>query len=213
MPKTDLILWDWNGTLLDDLQVSIACLNRNLQQFGYPQQYDTEGYREIFGFPIQEYYARAGFDFAKDPWPVLAEAYMQLYLPAAVHCGVTANAVTILAALKGAGYKQVILSASQRGTLIEQVSARHLEGYFDELLGLGDIYAASKVQLGSDWMAQQGIDPARAVMVGDTLHDAEVAAAMGTRCVLLASGHNSRARLETSGLPVIDSLLELPRYL
>ena len=55
----ELILWDWNGTLLDDVDLCVDALNRLLAGFGYPQRYDHERYRAIFGFPIEEYYVRA----------------------------------------------------------------------------------------------------------------------------------------------------------
>lgn len=61
--RPELILWDWNGTLLDDVQLCVDALNRLLARYGYPQRYDRDQYRAIFGFPVQEYYARAGFDF------------------------------------------------------------------------------------------------------------------------------------------------------
>ena len=50
-----LVLWDWNGTLLNDVALGLASLNRNLARFGYPQQYTLAEYREIFTFPIQDY--------------------------------------------------------------------------------------------------------------------------------------------------------------
>lgn len=68
MAQTQLVLWDWNGTLLNDLQLSIQALNRLLAENGYPQQFDTRAYRKIFGFPIQDYYRRAGFDFSRHPY-------------------------------------------------------------------------------------------------------------------------------------------------
>lgn len=112
----------------------------------------------------------------------------------------------------GAG-SRLWLSASRRDYLIEQVRARGLEDYFTELLGLQDIYGASKVQVGKDWLRNSGVDPAACVMVGDTTHDAEVAAAMGTKCVLCTSGHQSRARLEAVCAHVIDDISQLPGVL
>ena len=53
--RPDLILWDWNGTLLDDVALCNDALNRLLARYGYPQHYDREGYRAVFGFPVQEY--------------------------------------------------------------------------------------------------------------------------------------------------------------
>ena len=97
--------------------------------------------------------------------------------------------------------------------LIEQVAARGLQGFFTELLGLADIYGVSKVQLGTDYLRRTGIDPAHCVMIGDTQHDAEVAAAIGAKCVLYTGGHQSRALLEAACPHVIDDLALLPDLL
>lgn len=86
MAQTQLVLWDWNGTLLNDLQLSIQALNRLLAENGYPQQFDTRAYRKIFGFPIQDYYRRAGFDFSRHPYDRLAQRYMEMYIPASEGC-------------------------------------------------------------------------------------------------------------------------------
>ena len=110
-------------------------------------------------------------------------------------------------------FRAGVLSASRRDYLIEQVAARGLQGYFTELLGLADIYGVSKVQVGKQWLAQSGIAPAACVMVGDTQHDAEVAKALGTKCVLYTGGHQSRARLEAVCPNVIDDLAQLPQLL
>ena len=213
MAQIQTVLWDWNGTLLDDRDVSLACLNGLLEEFGYPQRYDLATYQEIFGFPIEEYYLRAGFDFTRHPYPMLAQRYMQRYIPGAGGCGPTAGAAETLAALRRQGLRQVILSVSRRDTLIEQVTARGLAGYFDELLGMADIYGKSKVQIGRDWMERAGADPAAAVMLGAPLHAAEGAAALGVRCILFTGGHQSRARLQTALCPLADRLAQIPALL
>lgn len=205
-----VILWDWNGTLLDDLGVSVRLLNTLLAENGYRQQYRVTEYQEIFGFPIEEYYKKAGFDFERHPYPVLARRYVQLYDAAARDCTLTLGARNLLGALQRAGLRQVVLSASPAELLRKQVEERDARGFFDELLGLSDIYAKSKVQLGLDWLRAQNIDPKTALMVGDTVHDAEVAAAMGVRCVLYAGGHQSPQRLRATGCPVVGSMRELP---
>lgn len=213
MQTCDLVFWDWNGTLLDDLDYTLGCLNWLLARFGYPQRYGREAYRELFGFPIEDYYIRAGFDFARHPYPLLAQQFMEHYNAGVCACGVTPHAVQTLRALRAAGKRQVILSASRRDYLIEQVAQRGLKGYFDELLGLSDIYGVSKVQLGLDWLRAARMDPARCVLVGDTDHDAAVAAAMGVRCILVTTGHQSRARLEAACQTVADGLDEAAKLL
>ncbi len=79
MQANGMIFWDWNGTLMDDVDFTHSCLNWMLETHGYPQRYDLAAYREIFGFPIEEYYIRAGFDFARHPYPELAECFMEHY--------------------------------------------------------------------------------------------------------------------------------------
>ena len=206
--RPELILWDWNGTLLDDVELCVDALNRLLADFGYPQRYDRDQYRAIFGFPIEEYYVRAGFDFSRHSFAMLAEEYMDDYIPASAACPLAEGAIEALDAFRAAGLRQVILSASPVPTLTRQAGERHVTGYFDRLLGLGDIYAKSKVELGLRFMQEEGIDPARAVMIGDSVHDFEVAQAMGTACVLQCSGHQNRQTLAATGAPVVEGLRE-----
>ena len=137
MQPNGIIFWDWNGTLLDDVDFTHGCLNWMLETHGYPQRYDLAEYREIFGFPIEEYYLRAGFDFARHPYPELAARFMEHYNAGVErHCPAMANAAATLAELQRRGWQQAVLSASRRDYLIEQVSARGLQGFFTELLGL-----------------------------------------------------------------------------
>ena len=206
--RPELILWDWNGTLLDDVELCVDALNRLLEKHAYPQRYDRDQYRAIFGFPIEEYYVRAGFDFSRHSFAMLAEEYMDVYFPASAGCLLSEGAIESLDAFRAAGLRQVILSASPVPTLTRQAGERHVTGYFDRLLGLGDIYAKSKVELGQRFMQEEGIDPARAVMIGDSVHDFEVAQAMGTACVLQCSGHQNWQTLAATGAPVVEGLRE-----
>ena len=128
-------------------------------------------------------------------------------------CAPFAQAADTLSALAQQGWSQVVLSASRQDYLIEQVSQRGLAGYFTELLGLQDIYGASKVQRGLTWLQSLDIPPERCVMVGDTIHDAEVAKALGAQCVLYTGGHQSRGRLAAVCPHVIDRLDTLPALL
>ena len=211
--KPRCLIWDWNGTLLDDLQLCLSLLNELLEQNGSPNRYDLAAYREIFGFPVVDYYRRAGLDFEKRSFESLAADYVARYNPASFACSLCPGAADTLAALKSAGVRQVILSASEQGLLEAQVEHLGLAGYFDRLLGQTDCYGHGKLAVGTEWMARQNFDPAEAVMVGDTLHDAEVAAGLGAKCVLCAAGHQSRERLLTAGVPVIGTLAELPALL
>lgn len=204
--RPTLVLWDWNGTLLDDVALCVDALNRLLKRHNYPQQYDTTRYRAIFGFPIEDYYRRAGFDFNAHPFPLLAQRYMDDYIPASVACPLAAGAIPALNAFRAAGARQVVLSASPTTTLERQVSERGIRPYFDALLGLGDIYAKSKLDLGLAYLQKTGFDPKSAVMIGDSTHDFEVASALGVRCVLQAGGHQPEETLRATGAATATDL-------
>lgn len=206
--RPELILWDWNGTLLDDVQLCMDALNRLLARYGYPQRYDRDQYRAIFGFPVQEYYARAGFDFSRHSFDELAASFMEDYIPASARCPLMEGARDALDAFANAGLRQVILSASPVPTLEQQAAQRDVTRYFDQLLGLGDIYAKSKVDLGLRYLQETGFDPARAVMIGDSTHDFEVARALGVGCVLQSGGHQPPEVLLGTGAPVVPGLRE-----
>ena len=203
------LVWDWNGTLLDDLNLCVRLLNELLAANGVERRYGLEEYREIFGFPVQEYYRRAGLDFGRRSFEALAADYMARYLPESEHCGLCPGAANVLAVLRSAGVRQVILSASETGVLRAQTGRLGVAEYFDELLGQADHLARGKLEVGRAWMARQDFAPGEALLVGDTLHDAEVAAGLGASCVLCAAGHQNRRRLERAGVPVIDSLTGL----
>lgn len=213
--KPSLVLWDWNGTLLDDVALCVDALNRLLRIYHYPQQYSLAQYREIFGFPIEDYYIRAGFDFSKNSYKELADDYMQDYLARAGACPLAESAVPALSLLKGAGVQQVILSASNLPVLEQQVTERGVRPYFDRLLGLDNIYARSKVEVGMAYLTelkQRGAVPAQAIMIGDSVHDFEVAQALGVRCVLQTAGHQSAQQLRATGAPVVPDVLAAAQY-
>ena len=200
------ILWDWNGTLLDDVRVSFDCLNDMLRRYHRPEMAAVDDYRAIFGFPVKEYYARAGI--GPDLFDEAAPQWMADYMAHEAACGLQPGAREALAAFHAAGCRQVILSASKRENLLGQMARFDILPYFDAVLGLSHIYATSKVKIGRDWMAQSGVSPRDCVMIGDTLHDADVAAALGCRCILVCGGHQLPATLQTAGCPVAGSLAE-----
>ena len=209
MPVFDTVLWDWNGTLLDDAALCCELLNTMLARHGYAPVGSMEAYRQVFCFPIETYYRRAGFDFSRHPFAALADEYMRLYTPRSLGCPLQPDACAVLDALRAQGMRQVMLSASKRENLQQQVEHFGLRSRFDTLLGLSDIYAKSKTEVGLRWLRESGADPARIMMVGDSEHDFEVARALGVRGVLFSGGHQPREVLAATGAPVIDALAQL----
>jgi len=198
--KYQHILWDFNGTLLDDVAIGIEAVNAMLSKRSLPVIPDRESYREVFGFPISEYYQRLGFDFAKEPYEVLAPEWVQNYKALSPRAAVRGEAVSLLLHWREQGMAQTLLSATEQGMLEEQLRSLSLYDLFDEICGLDTIHAHSKVALAEAWREKHA--QAHVLVVGDTVHDAQVAEAIGADCILVEGGHQSRRILESTGYPV-----------
>ncbi|MDH7606093.1 MAG: HAD hydrolase-like protein, partial [Melioribacter sp.] len=111
--------------------------------------------------------------------------------------------------INGIGIEQSILSAYSLHTLEEMINYFNLRKYFKYIVGLDNIYAASKLHLGIDLMKKLGNGKGETLLIGDTLHDYEVASEIGADCILVANGHQSKNILLVSGTKVIDNILEL----
>lgn len=198
------ILWDWNGTLLDDLAYGMSVRNRTFPAFGLPAIESVEAYHAQFCFPIRTYYARAGV--TDDIFVAVAHAWMAEYVRGFPNVPLHHDALDTLRRFADAGLTQVMLSATKRDMLIEQIAQFGIQRHFHEVLGLGDIYAGSKEEIGRQYLQRCSIAADETLMIGDTLHDADVARAIGADCVLVARGHQSRETLLTAGVPVVDTL-------
>ena len=194
MKRYTHLIWDFNGTILDDVEVGIRSANRLLAAHGLPLIASTAHYRSIFGFPIVNYYRRLGFDFSQTPYAELAVEWVAYYLEESRAAALYPDVTESLARVRAAGISQTVLSATEREMLTRQIESLGIRQSFDEILGLENIQAYSKEQLGVMW--RRAHPDASVLLVGDTDHDAEVAAAMGVDCALICRGHQSRATLE-----------------
>ncbi len=206
------LVWDFNGTVLDDVRHGIDCVNPMLAARGLPVIPDVETYRALFGFPIDDYYRRLGFDFEKEDYDtVLAPEWVARYLAGEADCPLMPGVRETVAAVHERGISQLMLSATLHEQLLNQLTRRGLEGAFEEILALDNIHARSKKHVAVAWC--EAHPEAKLLFVGDTEHDADVARAVGADCVLFAGGHQSRRTLEACGFPVIERLEEILDYL
>ncbi len=199
------VIWDWNGTLLDDAWLCIEVMNALLAPRGLPPL-DPARYQSLFGFPVRDYYLRLGFDFARDPFEKVGTDFIDGYAARQHECKLQPHATRVLEALSALGIGCSVLSASQESRLVAQAEHLSVRSRFQRLLGLGDHFAGGKLELGRRHVRELGLAPQAILLVGDTDHDFEVAREVGVGCVLVPSGHQSRERLEALGAPVLDGL-------
>ncbi|HSW39987.1 MAG TPA: HAD hydrolase-like protein [Acidobacteriota bacterium] len=206
MKKT--IIWDWNGTLLDDMNACVEAINILLRKRRM-RVIDLERYRNEFVFPVIDYYKAMGFDLERERFDTLAEEYTRTYQAAAECACLQEGAAEMLRLLKAEGCRQIVLSAMESTALKKQVDSQGIRHYFDEIIGSDTIYAHGKIQIAKNYFQKKG-DPAERVIIGDTYHDYEVAGAIDCPCVLVNNGHQNLARFVFDDRTrIAGSLLEL----
>ncbi|MFB6318917.1 HAD family hydrolase [Saccharicrinis sp. FJH54] len=206
--KTKGIIWDWNGTLLNDVEYSVDCINKLLKKRGMRQLSQAQ-YKQVFTFPVRDYYESIGFDFNKENWETVAMEFMKTYWMNMNSLKLYADAIDVLQNMKRNGLRQFIVSAMEHEKLNQMVQGYSLGSYFDAVLGISDHFGNGKAHLGSTVLDRSGLKPDEVVWVGDSFHDYEVAGSIGIQTIFVSSGHQSRDVLNASGCKVFDSLSDI----
>jgi len=208
LTKYQHIIWDWNGTLFDDAWLCVEIINKLLHKRNLPPITHKQ-YQEEFDFPVIDFYCGMGFDFSIESYEVVASEYIVEYDKRRLECKLRHDTMSILKSCADAGLTQSMLSAYQQTRLEEVVDYFQVRRFFTKLVGLNDYYAGGKIENGRQLIEELDFDAGKVLLVGDTVHDFEVAKAIGIDCMLSHSGHNSQERLKLCGVRVINSLTEV----
>lgn len=208
MNQIKSIIWDWNGTLLNDVLISINSVNQ-LLAYRNLAFLTRDRYLDVFTFPVREYYEKIGFNFGNEAFEATAHQFIEIYNKAVQGCSLQNDAIPVLDFIKNCGLKQYILSAMEQSLLEETLIHNNISSFFEGIYGLDNKYATSKIDTGINLIEKNNLHPDHALLIGDTTHDYDVANAIGCQCILVANGHQSRYRLESTGNIVVDNLWEL----
>ena len=188
------IIWDWNGTLLDDVDLMVEVIGELLDEHSLPR-ISRQHYCELFGFPIRNYYQTLGFDFSKVSFEKLSEKFIAGYRKGLPTTKLHEGMQELLGSLQQLKISQVVLSAAEEVYLDQQLKHFGIRHYFDHVYGLNDHHAASKLERGKELMVEANLPAQSTILIGDTDHDLEVGKALGVEVLLLADGHQSFSKL------------------
>ncbi|WP_420176173.1 HAD family hydrolase [Luteococcus sp. OSA5] len=205
-PTVAAVIWDWNGTLLDDLGLCLASINVALREAGLPEVSGPQAYREAFGWPIREYYRRLGF-VGDDEFRRGASRYVELFDAGVAHVGLHDGAREALTAIEGLGLRQVLISATRQERLGPQVDGHGLTSCFEAVLDTDEALDPSKQGIVARWLEASELPASQVLMVGDTNHDEEIAAELGCPFVRFTSGNQAPSAASTA--PRIGHLSQL----
>lgn len=213
--KYQTIIWDWNGTLLNDVDLCIEIANELLKGHN-GKVLDQNSYKAVFGFPITAYYQRIGIDFEAESFEELTVKFIKAYEAKVKSLDLHQNARNVLSTLQENNLDQCILTAAHKDSVLDLLEYYQLQNYFKAVEGLDNYRAESKVDRGIQLLKNNDINPDNALLVGDTMHDYEVAQAIGIDCVLISNGHQSKERLiekTQSSEKVLEEISQLIPFL
>lgn len=199
------VFWDFNGTIANDLALGINSVNRMLRKRGLPLLDSIEAYHRVFCFPVKEYYRRLGFDFEKEPYEVLAVEWVNNYVSGEHTLTLNPGFLDVSDRLIQLGIRQIILSSSETAMLNRHLTILGIEKRFDRILGMDNIYAGGKIEMARRCVGETD----HSLFIGDTVHDADTAEAIGADCILYTGGHGSREELISRKVPLVDHLRDI----
>jgi len=184
-----------------------------LKKRGAKEILDITEYHNAFCFPIINFYKNIGFDFRLEKFEDVANEFIGLYHSeeSIDYWKLHLNAINVLNYFQKINKIQVILSASQITNLLSQVEIFDVKQYFAEILGLENIYAKSKIDIGLKYILQNRVD--NGILIGDTEHDYEVSKELNMDCLLIANGHQDVDKLLHCNVPVLNDISELKEFI
>jgi len=200
------LVWDWNGTLLDDLDLVVTATNASLASAGGPSVTADE-HRRDFRRPVWAYYAHVlGRPLADDEFLGLDRVFHDAYRMGLLDCRLAADALDAVRAWTGT---QSLLSMWFHDELVPSVGRHGLAAHLVRIDGLRDLVGGgSKGPHLRTHLDALGLTGEDCVLIGDSVDDAEAASLVGARAVLYAGGFTDEKRLRATGLPVAATLLE-----
>jgi len=171
-----------------------------------------EKYREIFVFPVKDYYLKLGFDLEKEPFEKSGMEFIREYENRRYDAQLYPQVIPLLKELRARGITHSILSAQHQVLLDDLTQYYNIRNYFIKIIGLDNHYAHSKVENGIEWVRQLNVSPKEILIIGDTDHDFEVAGIIGVDCLLLSHGHHCSKRLKKTGAKVVQNLMDISSF-
>lgn len=208
------IIWDWNGTLFNDVELCASIMNLLLAQESLPN-ISIQRYKEIFTFPVIEYYKIAGHTFENNSFEILGKQFMIEYELRKGDCKLFPGVIELLSTLQEKNIQQHLLSAYEQQSLNTIIRLYSIDNYFQNVVGLDNIYAGGKSHLALDLAKRikSNGTAGNILLIGDTIHDYEVAREINSDCILMSHGHQDEDRLLKPGIPVAKNFNELSKLI
>ena len=206
--KYQHIVWDWNGTLVNDTELCVAIVNQILNDYGI-MPVDRAFYLDNFSFPVCEYYKSLGLPSCGPEYQKISQRFIEEYRKNHHVCKLQQSSIKMLGYIQGCGISQSVLSAGNIADVLDFVKFHNLSDFFTIISGVYHTNATGKSDVAHKHLNQIKASTSDILLIGDTLHDFEIATDLKVDCILYSKGHNSENRLLEVSNSVINDLEEL----
>ena len=210
----ELIVFDWDGTLMDSESRIVACMQAAATDLSWSIP-EYEATREIIGLGLHEAVARLFPGRDADEVKQLADQYRLHFLGDKIPGSVLfEGARELLSHLADNGYFMAVATGKSRRGLKKEFESTGLGSLFHASRCADETFSKPHPQMLLDILDQLGVDADRTLVVGDTEYDVQMAANAGAHALGVSYGVHDRERLLDSGaLDCLDGLNEMPGWL
>lgn len=202
------LVWDWNGTVLDDFPIILRATNESFREAGLPE-ITADQYRTQIKMPIRAFYTDIlGYEPSDEQWEVLDETFHRHYVQGEKEARLSAGLPTLLQEWADRGRTQSLLSMYHDDKLVPVVRHHGIADYFALVQGTTPPRPPRKGLHLADHLRRLDVDPSTVVLIGDSPDDAHAAESVGARVVLYTGGFTAVPSLRATGAPIVDTLAE-----
>jgi phosphoglycolate phosphatase-like HAD superfamily hydrolase len=201
------LVWDWNGTVLNDFEIILRSTNDSFTDHGLPL-ITAEQYRTQIKMPVRAFYADIlGHEPADEEWEGLDATFHKYYVAYEREARLSDGLPDLFREWSGRGHSQSLLSMYHDDKLVPVVEHHGIAHHFELVQGTTPPRPSRKGLHLQDHLTRLRVDPARVVLIGDSPDDAAAAASVGARVILYSGGFAAAQSLQAAGAPIADSLI------
>ena len=215
MPRKqfDLIVFDWDGTLLDSTATIVASMQAAARDLGLPVP-DVRAASHVIGLGLQDAMQRAMPDLDPKSYPRMVERYRYHYLSQDHSLTLFDGVRDMLSDLASQGYFLAVATGKSRVGLNRALNTAGLMSVFDATRCADETFSKPHPAMLHEITRELGQDLRRTVMIGDTTHDLQMASNAGAAAVGVHFGAHPKGELQAlSPMFGADSIADLHAWL
>jgi phosphoglycolate phosphatase len=213
MQLIELIVFDWDGTLMDSAGLIANSIQRACVDLGLPAPSEADA-RHVIGLGLHDAMRYLQPDLPATEYPHLAERYRHHYFAREPDIPLFAGADDLLEHLSTAGYRLAVATGKTRVGLDRALEKTDTGRWFDASRCADECFSKPHPAMLIELMELFGTPPRHTLMVGDTTHDLQMAVNAGCGAVAVAGGAHPRHQLlAMNPLTCLDSVRDLRPWL